>query len=81
MLLFCMFVGGRYKKNLIFFPFEDKWLEIGRMNDGRPPPCSRFTFTKIDPQRVLFFGGKQDKYKVTYGDVYILNLDTQVYEN
>ncbi len=54
-------------------------MEAGLADDGRPPPCSRFSFNRIDPQRALLFGGKQDKYKVTYGDVYILNLDMQVF--
>ena len=55
----------------------DKWQEIGREGD-RPPPCSRFSFNKIDRQRALLFGGKQDKYKTTYKDVYILDLETKV---
>ena len=55
----------------------DKWQEIGCEGD-RPPPCSRFSFNKIDRQRALLFGGKQDKYKTTYKDVYILDLETKV---
>ena len=53
------------------------WQEIGC--DGvRPPPNSRFSFNKIDRERALLFGGRQDKYTVVYKDVYILDLEIKV---
>ena len=58
------------------------WQEIGRDGIGRdgirPPPNSRFSFNKIDRERALLFGGRQDKYTVVYKDVYILDLETKV---
>ena len=66
-----------FKNRLSKLIIVDKWQEIGCEGD-RPPPCSRFSFNKIDRQRALLFGGKQDKYKTTYKDVYILDLETKV---
>jgi hypothetical protein len=50
------------------------WREL-KTSGTRPPPSSRFTFNKIDPHRAILFGGKQNKYKVTFSDVYIYNYD------
>ena len=79
MILFYLFVCLNYALVYVYYCiYEDTWMEAGLTGDDRPPPCSRFSFNKIDSHRALMFGGKQDKYKVTYGDVYILDLDSQV---
>ena len=42
----------------------------------KPPPCAAFSFTRIDAQRVLLFGGRQQRQRVN--DAYILDLEKWV---
>lgn len=42
----------------------------------KPPPCAAFSFTRIDSQRVLLFGGRQRRQRVN--DAYILDLEKWV---
>ena len=44
----------------------------------QPPPCQGFTFTKVDSERVILFGGFQPNTRRRVNDVYILNLQTRV---
>ena len=43
-----------------------------------PPPCQGFTFTMIDEDRIVLFGGFQPATKRRVNDVYILNIHTKV---
>lgn len=54
-----------------------EWSQLN-CSGRRPPPSSRFTFNKIDPMRALLFGGKQDKYTVTYNHIFILDMENMV---
>ena len=47
------------------------------INGDRPPPCSAFTFTKIDQHRAVLFGGVVHGYD-TLNDVYILDFRNKV---
>ena len=43
----------------------------------RPPPCSRFTFTKVDQDRAVLFGGYRSG-GVRVNDLYLFNLRKMV---
>ena len=55
----------------------ERWSEISCSGE-RPPPSSRFTLNKIDPSHALLFGGKQEKYTITFNDVFIYDVDNKV---
>ena len=61
----------------IYFHFIEHWAEIS-CDGEKPPPSSRFTLNKIDPSHALLFGGKQEKYTVTYNHVFIYDMDNKV---
>ena len=42
----------------------------------KPPPLSRFSFTKVDSRRAVMYGGVT--YGGTSGDAYVLELDKWV---
>ena len=44
----------------------------------RPPPCSGFTFTAINKQQAVFFGGYLPEHKRRSDDVYIIDFSTMV---
>ena len=46
------------------------------MTGTRPPPCAAFTLTKVDPHRVVLFGGKQKSERVN--QLHILNMENWV---
>lgn len=52
-----------------------RWRVVGTTG-LKPPPCAAFSFTRIDSQRVLLFGGRQQQQRVN--DVYILDLEMLV---
>ena len=43
----------------------------------RPPPCAGFTFTAINEQQAVFFGGDQPG-RGRVNDVYIIDFSTMV---
>lgn len=43
---------------------------------SRPPPCAAFTFTRVDPYRVVVFGGRQMEGRVN--ELHILNMENWV---
>ena len=46
---------------------------------SRPPPCAAFTITRVDPCRVVVFGGRQIGGRVN--ELHILNMENWVSEN
>ena len=48
------------------------------MTGSHPPPCQGFTFTQVDMERAVLFGGFQPGTKRRVNDVYILNLYNRV---
>lgn len=52
-----------------------RWRVVGTTG-VKPPPCAAFSFTRIDSQRVLLFGGRQRRQRVN--DAYILDLEMRV---
>ena len=46
---------------------------------SRPPPCAAFTFMRVDPCRVVVFGGRQIGGRVN--ELHILNMENWVSEN
>ena len=51
-----------------------QWQEIDYPN--RPPPIGAFTFTKIDPDHALLFGGRVEETRMNH--VYILDMRSMV---
>ena len=41
-----------------------------------PPPCAAFSLTRVDPYRLVVFGGRRLRQRVN--EVHILDLDTWV---
>ena len=51
-----------------------EWIEINCSN--RPPPTGAFTFTKIDPDHALLFGGRVEHTRMNH--VFILDMISMV---
>jgi len=54
-----------------------QWQEIDCPN--RPPPTGAFTFTEIDPDHALLFGGRVEETRMNH--VYILDMKIMVSEH
>ena len=48
-----------------------------RMTGSRPPPCSYFSFTTVDGNRAVVFGGDQPG-RGHVNDVYIIDFNDMV---
>ena len=47
------------------------------LKGGKPPPCAFFSFTKVDQDRVVLFGGCQSGY-IGISDLYLFDLSIMV---
>ena len=62
-------------RNLYFSHHAAEWI-IPVITGIPPPPCAAFSITRVDPHRLVIFGGKQVNSRVN--EIHILNLDTWV---
>ena len=60
----------------LFHLTNRKWI-VPETTGVRPPPCAAFSLNRIDPFRVLLFGGRQRPERVN--EIHILNMATWVY--
>ena len=61
--------------SLLSFFIPGVWISP-EMTGTRPPPCAAFTLTKVDPHRVVMFGGRQFSERVN--QLHILNMENWV---
>ena len=52
-------------------------LHSSQVTGSRPPPCDAFTFTSVEPNRAVLFGGFQPK-RGRVDNMYLFNIDTKV---
>ena len=71
-------VGGEVcpSKFRFSFPYTGTWSS-SPITGTRPPPCRDFSFTKIDEQHAVLFGGQGQDYLVT-NDAYLIDLKKMV---
>ena len=55
----------------------EAWREVD-CGSPRPLPCEKLSLTRIDRQRALLFGGKQEKFSDGFNTAFILHLNTLV---
>ena len=55
----------------------ETWREVD-CGSPRHPPCEKLSLTRVDRQRALLFGGKQEKFSDEFNKAFILHLDTLV---
>lgn len=60
------------------YTFTSGTWESPTTTGSQPPPCQGFTFTLIDEDRIILFGGYQPATKRRVNDIYILNIHTKV---
>lgn len=70
-------LGCVWSNELHFFNLTKGSWECPSTTGSRPPPCQGFTFTLVDADRVILFGGFQPSTRRRVNDVYILNLHTK----
>ena len=52
-------------------------LSSPQVTGSRPPPCSAFTFTSVEPNRAVLFGGLQAE-REQVNNMYLFNINTKV---
>ena len=62
---------------LVVVVSSDSWSNP-TVTGSQPPPCQGFTFTLVDSERVVLYGGYQPTSGHRANDYFILNLNTKV---
>ena len=71
-----MVLVGRHVPPSFFPPHTGTWSSPP-ITGTRPPPCTQFSFTKIDEQHAVLFGGQGHGRLVT-NNAYLIDLKKMV---
>ena len=69
-------VGGEAYPSKFLSPHTGTWSSPP-ITGTRPPPCAYFSFTKIDEQHAVLFGGQGQRYVIT-NNAYLIDLKKMV---